>query len=381
MTPDEQLALLLDNWQQTTETGGEISPGELCRDHPELLAELTRQINILRNFQSMMPPPGPAAEVSVKSAAEVLPPGTEIDRYRLLGKLGDGGMGVVYRATSHQFRGEVAVKMMHPAVAGDVIARVRFLQEAKSLTGFRHPNIVTVLSVGQFKSSPYIVMEMLRGESLDARIKSGGKLPSAEVRRIGLALASGLAAAHARELIHRDIKPGNIWIEAETGRVVILDFGLVRLKTSGEKLTGSAEVLGTPAFMAPEQAVGGVVNHRCDLFSLGAVLYEAATGVRPFRGANTMVLLKDVVKYSPPTPTKLDGNLAAIIMALLAKNPDDRPPTAANLIELLEGREQLPAIAPAKPSAKKTGRRLVFFGGIALAAALVLSLVLWMIFR
>src|SRR5262249_8373354 len=157
-----------------------------------------------------------------------------------------------------------------------------------------HDHIVRIYQVGEDRGVPFLAMEFLRGEPLDARLKRAGKLPIPEVLRIGREMAEGLAAAHAAGLIHRDVKPGNTWLEGEPGkgglggergRVKLLDFGLARSTAEASTLTQSGAIVGTPAYMAPEQAQGRKVDARCDLFSLGCVLYQLATGEMPFKGA------------------------------------------------------------------------------------------------
>src|SRR5205085_4060282 len=163
-------------------------------------------------------------------------------------------------------------------------------------------HIVAIHQVGEDRGVPFLAMPFLKGESLDQRLKREGKLPLGEVLRIGRETALGLAAAHAHGVVHRDIKPGNLWLEAGSQRVKILDFGLARQEGSDIQLTQAGAVLGTPAFMAPEQAQGKAVDARSDLFSLGCVLYRMATGVLPFTGPDTMSLLLALTTQEPQPP-------------------------------------------------------------------------------
>ncbi|HEV3447860.1 MAG TPA: protein kinase, partial [Gemmataceae bacterium] len=203
--------------------------------------------------------------------------------YRVLNVLGAGGMGVVFRAEDPHLQRLVALKALLPGLAASGSAKQRFLREARAAAALKHDHVVTIHQVGEDRGVPYLAMEFLEGEPLDECLKREGKLPVAEVLRIGREMAEGLSAAHEHGLIHRDIKPANVWLEGKKGRVKILDFGLARAATDESHLTQSGAIMGTPAFMAPEQAQGKNVEPRSDLFSLGCVLYRMATGKAPFR--------------------------------------------------------------------------------------------------
>ena len=174
--------------------------------------------------------------------------------FRILQVLGCGGMGVVFRAESLDLERLVALKVMLPSVAASASACERFLREAQTAASIEHKHVVTIYQVGEDRGVPYLAMQLLKGESLDERLQRQRKLPLAEVLRIGREVALGLAAAHERGLIHRDIKPANLWLEGEHGRIKILDFGLARAAQDSEHLTQSGLIVGTPAYMAPEQA-------------------------------------------------------------------------------------------------------------------------------
>ena len=180
---------------------------------------------------------------------------------------------------------------MLPAMAATASARERFLREARTAAAIEHDHVVTIYQVGEDRGVPYLAMQLLKGESLDDRLKRQSKLPVAEVLRIGREIAQGLAAAHERGLIHRDIKPANLWLEGEHGRIKILDFGLARAAQDSVHLTQSGLIVGTPSFMAPEQSRATGVDHRADLFSLGCVLYRCCTGRLPFKGTDTISIL------------------------------------------------------------------------------------------
>ncbi len=267
--------------------------------------------------------------------------------YRVLAVLGAGGMGVVFRAEDPQLQRPVALKAMLPALADSASARQRFLREARAAAALKHDHIVGVYQVSEDGGVPYLAMEFLNGEPLDERLQREGKLPLAEVLRIGREIALGLAAAHERGLIHRDIKPANIWLEAGEpgasatgGRVKILDFGLARATGVESQLTQQGVIIGTPAYMAPEQAQGKEVDPRCDLFSLGCVLYRMATGAPPFRGSDMISTLLAVATEMPRPPHALEAGLppalSQLIMNLLAKEAARRPASARAVAETLE---------------------------------------------
>jgi formylglycine-generating enzyme required for sulfatase activity len=234
-------------------------------------------------------------------------------------------------------------------------------------------------------------MELLEGEPLDDRIRREGRLSLAEVLRIGLESAQGLAAAHARRLVHRDIKPANLWLEGPTGHVKVLDFGLARAPADQVHLTTMGMIVGTPAYMAPEQAEGKPVDPRCDLFSLGCVLYQMSTGTLPFHGESTIAVLRALALHEPLPLGKVrpeaPQGLSALVTQLLAKKPEDRPASAQEVAETLRGLEQLPTtqVLPAQvPPAQRTSparkrrRPLAAVAGAALAAAvLAVVVILW----
>ncbi len=272
-----------------------------------------------------------------------------IGPYRVVGTLGRGGMGVVYLAEDPQLQRQVAVKVMKTQFAANAGARRRFLQEAQSAARLSHDHVVPIYQVGEERGVPYIAMPLLRGESLHDLLKAAGPLPARQVIDFGGQIADGLAAAHGAGLIHRDIKPANIWVEpVNGGRVKILDFGLARSVAGDAGLTESGVILGTPEYMAPEQAQDTPVDHRSDLFSLGCVLYKMATGTVPFPGRDTMGILMALATKNPVPPHALNpripAGLSALILSLLEKDPARRPATAAAVIHAL-------AALPANPAA------------------------------
>jgi serine/threonine protein kinase/Leucine-rich repeat (LRR) protein len=301
---------------------------------------------------------------SVASKPQSLPEWLEY--YRPMKVLGQGGMGTVYLAEDTRLGREVAIKTLRPELAIIPQAKERFLREARSAAKLEHDHIIPIYSVGEAADgTPYLAMPLLKGEPLDALIhRTGGPLPVALVVRLAREVASGLAVAHARKLIHRDIKPANIWLEAPTGRVKILDFGLAKAADSGNtaeaemNLTASGAIVGTPAYMAPEQASNQPVDGRADLFSLGCVLYELLTGQRAFAGPNTMSILMSLVKHTPPAPDMLGlqcpAALSQLVMQLLEKDAARRPASAEAVIQTLSELD----IAPATTGIEVSGAAL-----------------------
>ncbi len=255
--------------------------------------------------------------------------------------LGRGGMGVVLEAFDSRLQRNVALKVLDPELADDETARQRFCREARAAASITHENVVAVHQVEKSGDAklPYLVMQLISGESLEQRLQREKKLPLREVVRIGMQASQGLAAAHEQGLIHRDIKPGNILLEAPQGRVKLTDFGLARV-AQDVKLTATGFVTGTPLYMAPEQALGEEPDQRSDLFSLGAILYEMVAGQPPFSGNSALAILKQIVDVKHPPLRSLSPDvpewLATTIDRLLAKKPADRIQTAGQLAELLE---------------------------------------------
>jgi serine/threonine protein kinase len=293
-----------------------------------------------------------------------------LEHYRILEELGRGGMGVVFRAEDTRLERQIAIKVLLPEFARDARARSRFLREAQSAAAVKHENIVIIHHVGQDRDIPYIVMELLGGQSLDQRLRNEPPLTLAESMRIGREVALGLAAAHQRGLIHRDIKPSNIWLvepaaSTTAGRVKILDFGLAKQEeiplSPGQALTRPGSVLGTPEYMSPEQAHGDAVDFRSDLYAVGVLLYRLTTGQLPFSAktvsgyavAHATEIPKNVRQRNPVIPLEL----ADTIMQLLEKAPARRPASAHALADTLErllepstiATQPFPPVAPAGP--------------------------------
>ena len=263
-----------------------------------------------------------------------------LGQYEVRAVVGVGGMGVVLRAHDPKLNRIVAVKVMAPQFVVNPTARKRFLREAQAIAAVTHPHVIAIHAVDQTEKTPYLVMEFIDGLSLEEKIDRCGHLEVKEILRIGAQIAAGLAAAHAHGLVHRDIKPSNILLENGVERVRITDFGLARA-VDDVGVTRSGDVTGTPQFMSPEQAQGKPVDHRSDLFSLGAVLYTMCTGRSPFRAETTVAVLRrvcdDVPRPIHEVNPDIPEQLVAIIDRLLAKDPEERFQTAQEVSDLLMG--------------------------------------------
>jgi WD40 repeat protein/predicted Ser/Thr protein kinase len=267
-----------------------------------------------------------------------------LGKYRILKILGHGGMGVVYMGEDPLLKRAVAVKAMLPGMAASASAGKRFLREAQTMAAVEHDHIVRIFEVSEERGVPFLAMEFLKGEPLDVRLEREAKLPVVEALRIGREIAEGLQAAHECGLIHRDVKPANVWLEAPRGRVKILDFGLARSAEQESTLTQQGAILGTPAFMAPEQARGDPVDARSDLFSLGVILYRLCSGASPFQGRDAISTLMAVATDEPRPPIEvnpeLPSELSDLVMALLQKDPARRPASTEVVVEVLRGLEE-----------------------------------------
>ena len=285
-------------------------------------------------------------------------PGDRLGQYRLVRELGAGGMGLVFEAEDEWLNRRVAIKVLRSDLSAEQVARERFFREARAMAAVEHENVCTVYQVNEADGRPYMAMQFLTGESLEARLERDRRLPVAEAARIGREMAAGLAAAHAKGLVHRDVKPANIWLESGTGRVKLLDFGLA-MDRDNAHLTHSGFVIGTPAFMSPEQARGEPLDGRSDLFSLGVILYLMTTGDRPFDGATAMTVMRNLELHHPVRANVRRVDVPApfsnLIMQLLTKDRKDRPASATLVADRLVRPEMvrpthLPVAPPQVPS-------------------------------
>ena len=286
--------------------------------------------------------------------------GTRVGPYEVVSLLGRGGMGEVYRAKDLRLSREVALKVLHGEFAGDEDRAHRFEQEARAVGLLNHPNIVAVYDIGQHEGSPFIVSELLQGETLRDRM-AGGALGGRKAVEYGIQIAHGLTAAHEKGIVHRDLKPENLFLSKD-GLVKILDFGIAKLGLSGEEGVGSdidtlsqtspGTILGTAGYMSPEQVRGLPADHRSDIFSFGAVILEMLTGKRAFKGTSAADTLSAVLREDPTeglaTGPGLAAGLLRVVRRCLEKAPEDRFQTARDLAFALEG-------ATTEPSRALTG--------------------------
>ncbi len=268
--------------------------------------------------------------------------GRTLAHYRIGTAIGAGGMGEVYRATDTKLARDIALKVLPPAMANDPDRLARFQREARAVAALNHPNVVTVYSVEESDDVHFITMELLEGEPLDRLISAKG-LPSDRIIEIAGAIAEALAAAHEKGIVHRDLKPANVMVTNE-GRVKVLDFGLAKdvgAETANGATMASAGytqagmVMGTPAYMSPEQVAGRPLDHRSDIFSFGVMLHEMATGRRPFEGNSSAELISSILRDSPPSVTELrpelSSDIARVIRRCLEKEPRHRVQTARDV--------------------------------------------------
>ncbi len=313
----------------------------------------------------------------------------QIKHYRLLEKLGSGGMGEVYRAEDGLLQRQIALKILSPTRAAELQNLERFKREACSAAALNHPSVVTIYSVEEHEGLHFLTMELIQGQTLTGLIQPGG-MPLRRFTEIALSLAEALEAAHAQSIVHRDLKPDNVMVSHE-GRVKVLDFGIAKSSrdltvVGGEPdrdatLTQAGLIIGTPAYMSPEQITGEPVDHRADLFTFGVLLYEMATGQRPFPGSTAGEVFPAVLRDTPPPASSLNPQIPAVVDELIAgcleKDPGHRVKSATALRERLQAllleisaSRLLPA-AVHKPVRWKSPAFVSGILGIAVAAVLL----------
>jgi serine/threonine protein kinase len=294
-----------------------------------------------------------------------------IGPYEITGILGQGGMGVVFKGCDAALNRFVAIKMLLPHLATSGAARKRFAREAQAAAAVVNDYVMAIHSVAEWQGMPYLVMSYARGMSLQKRIDDQGPLGVAEILRIGMQAATGLAAAHSQGLVHRDVKPANILLADGVERVRLTDFGLARA-VDDISLTSVGTLAGTPPFMSPEQARGQAVDTRSDLFSLGSVLYATCTGRAPFRADSSYAVLR-LVNDNEPTPIQqinpdIPDWLCAVVAKLMSKRPDDRYSSAIEVADLFQGclahlqnptGVSLPSSLPRSPRRRITSRTAI----------------------
>lgn len=264
--------------------------------------------------------------------------------YRVLGTLGSGGFGEVFQAQDTRLKRTVALKLMKPKFAATPISRKRFIEEARSMAAVHHDNVATIFEVGVENGVPFMAMELLKGQSLADAMKERGTFAWQDVLRIAKEVCLGLSAAHQSGLVHRDIKPGNIWLEHPTGRAKILDFGLAIAGGGFEPFSSTGAVVGSPGYLAPEQARNDPLDDRTDLYSLGVVLYVMCTGQLPL-SSNTISGQLIAIICHPPRPLEqvrpgVPVPLCDLVHRLLCKEARDRPSSAAQLVSQIEAVRQ-----------------------------------------
>jgi serine/threonine-protein kinase len=279
---------------------------------------------------------GPAHSDSAEPGADY----REVGRYLIKGRLGRGGMATVFRAHDPSIGRDVAIKFLHASLCEDEDSRLRFLREARAAGGLSHPHIVIVHDVGEIERRPYMAMELIDGAPLSEVLGKDRTLPVRDVVVLGLQLARALEYAHARGVVHRDIKPGNIMLLADRQTIKVADFGIAHLEDgTGEQRTVVGTVMGTPQYMSPEQTRGEKVDGRSDLFSAGIVLYQMLAGERPFRGDSVVAIATRIANEEPPPlsqkRTGVPASLRRVVDRCLAKQPSQRYQTGKELAEAL----------------------------------------------
>jgi TolB-like protein len=317
--------------------------------------------------------------------------GTRLGPYEILSPLGAGGMGEVYRARDTRLDREVALKVIHPQLAADADRLARFEQEAKAAARLDHPNILVVHDVGTHEGSPYIVSELLEGESL--RELLGSPLPPRKAVDFALQVAHGLSAAHEKGIVHRDLKPENVFVRKD-GRIKILDFGVAKLtqpssgaldtKEATAAATEPGVVLGTVGYMSPEQVQGRPLDARSDIFSLGVVLYEMLSGKRPFHRGTAPEILTAILREEPPDLAEANRNippeLERIVRHCLEKEPDRRFHSASDVVfglETLRGATAEKPVAPMSAAGIFLHRHRAGVAAVALLAVVAVAAGWW----
>jgi WD40 repeat protein/tRNA A-37 threonylcarbamoyl transferase component Bud32 len=348
LSADERLQDLLLKWEESCRQGRPLPAEELCRDCPELLEPLRRQMSVLRAMDAVLttrdlPPLGADtaghATESLPTRDWAAPPSAcpELAGYQILDELGRGGMGVVYKARQVRLNRLVALKMILAGVRASPGQLARFRREVETVARLQHPNLVQVYEVGEQEGRPYFAMEFVDGGSLDLRIE-GRPQPPRQSAELVATLARAVHAAHLQGIVHRDLKPANVLLTAD-GTPKITDFGLAKRLDAETGPTVTGEILGTPSYMAPEQAAGKTreIGPAADIYGLGAILYAMLTGNPPIEGETPWDAINRVVSEEPLPPSRirpgLPRDLETICMKCLRKEPDKRYASAMALAE------------------------------------------------
>jgi serine/threonine-protein kinase len=335
-----RLPSLLENRLPSDEAAALTDHIERCADCRTRLERLAGELDFWTETKAVL------SDVTLTSDSGSVDPAVHvhlperIGPYEVKGFVGHGGMATVYKGWDAELNRALAIKVLHPHLASTGTARTRFLREAQAAAAVVHPCVVPIYGVHNDSGRSFLIMPLITGGSLQQRLDRDGSLETIEILRIGLQIAEGLAAAHAQGVVHRDIKPANILLEDGDRRVLISDFGLARTLDDAT-LTASGMVAGTPAYMSPEQARGEQVDHRTDLFSLGAVLFTMATGRRPFDADNPLAVIRQIAAGKVRSVQEFDERqpdwLDRLIARFLAPDPKDRLQSASQAADLLRG--------------------------------------------
>jgi eukaryotic-like serine/threonine-protein kinase len=368
---------------------------ESCAGDEELRREVESLLAHHSDSAGFMDQPAFASQVTTSTLRPVTDSaaprpdlkGVSVGHYRILEEIGFGGMGVVYKAEDTRLGRQVALKFLPEHMAADSVALERFRREARSASSLNHPNICTIHDIDVDQSREFIVMEYLEGQTLDTYITGRKGARAEQVAKLGIPIAEALAAAHSKGVIHRDIKPGNIFV-TQSGLVKVLDFGLAKLvqesnKTTVTTLTETNTVTGTLPYMSPEQLRGENLDARCDIYAFGVVLHEIATGQRLYSSSQHARLVDEILNRPAPPPSSINGKLSAkaddIILKCLAKDPEDRYQTAKEIAVDLRhlNTEATSGTVSARISGVRTGRKAWLWplaAAAAFTAALLVSL-------
>jgi eukaryotic-like serine/threonine-protein kinase len=324
------------------------------------------------------------AEVARGPQPTLLPEGAMVGEYRVVKQLGRGAFGAVYHATHVVIGKQVALKVLSAQFSEDAAMAARFVDEARAVNRIAHPNIVDIFGFGALPDGrKYCVMELLLGETLGACLERRGHLPVAEATEILTQVASALDAAHASAIVHRDLKPDNIFLcrpppgsgdFAAPIKVKLLDFGIAQIADGLHMRTGSNVMLGTPAYMSPEQCEGAHVDFRSDIYALGVVTFELLTGGLPFQGTNAFQVTSKHLTAQPPAPSErlpgLSSQVDVAVLRMLSKQPSARPDSASGAVRGLSSSLSVPpsstameAVSIAGPPARPRSTRLLALGG------------------
>lgn len=347
-----RIGRILSDLHERQRRGEPIDDEQILAEHSDLADDLRPQLATLRQLRS------DDGSITKMIRQGVLSPSRDqryratLGDYQIIDYVGHGGMGVVLRAFDEKLRRVVAIKLLRHELVDDDIAKARFVREARAAASLSHPNIISVFAVGEQGGTQFIAMEYAAGPSLSYLIRQSDPMPSELIRSVFTQLLEGLEAAHAAGLIHRDIKSANLMLDQvkmrsfEDGGVAIgilkiADFGLARLTSSQTRLTLDNQSFGTPEFMSPEQARGDAdIDYRTDLYSAGVVLYEMLTGRTPFRASSSSAVIRQIIDVAPPDPRSIrpetDPTLSSLALRLMAKKPEDRFASAADVMDALK---------------------------------------------